>query len=284
MITESFLLSQVPSGVAKCARNKTYPSITYWIAIQSPNGAPVDALVVHRALVKCEVEVNSTRASAKKGGCDILNKLCQLVKDHKNDFMCDLIMHSYKRCLKELYEDISGEALTNELYDWERVVRMVIVRQDVIPSLNNSVARLKEVGLEFDLINVQDGRENDNNTADPPKQLGEPMTVLLNDIERAMKKLNYAYREGDVYKLQAQSRMTFTRLCSIESFLNSLLGNPYFKDSLLTHMSKLQAILKHPDCQAIPQIEIDKDLVEVYYDAILNIVSLIDGWIERKID
>jgi len=213
------------------------------------------------------VEVNSTRASAKKGGCEILNKLCQLVKDHKNDFMCNLIMHSYKRCSAELYEETSGQVLGSDFCKWENVVRMVIVRGDIISPLKNSTTRLKNVGLEFDVMSVQSGCETDSSTADPPKELGEPMTVLLNDIERAMKKLNYAYREGDIFKLNPKSRTTFTRLCSMETFLNSLLGNAYFKDRLLTHMAKLQSVLKHPDCQAITQIEIDKDLVEVYSDA-----------------
>ena len=49
----------------------------------------------------------------------------------------------------------------------------------------------------------------------------------------------------------------------MESFLNSLLGNPHFKDRLLSQMPRLLAILRHPDCQAISQISIDRDLVEV---------------------
>ena len=192
----------------------------------------------------------------------MLNKLCQLLKDHKNTFMADLIVYSYKRCVQELYEEISrGQTLEEQSFDWERVVRMVVVRQDVFPSLNTCVRRLKDVGLEFDLYEVQES--NKTNTHDPPRQLGEPLTVLLNDVERAMKKLNFAYREGDVFKRQPQSKYTFTRVCSVESFLNSLLGNAYFKDRLLTYMPRMQAILKHPDCQAIPQIEIDRDLVEV---------------------
>jgi len=234
------------------------------VAIQSANGAPVDALVLHSALVQCEVEVNSTRASAKKGGGDILNKLCQLLKDHKNNFMTDLVIASYKCCRDELFREISGESPEEEqpLLQWDQVVRMVVIRPEIYPSLAVSVKRLRAVGLYFDLYDVKNllGQEN---TVDPPKQLGEPLTVLCNDIERALKKLNYGYREGDVYKKHPKSKYTYFRLCSMESFLNSLLGNAQFKDRLLSNMGKLQVILRHPDCQAISQFEIDRDLVEV---------------------
>ncbi|KAK3736447.1 hypothetical protein QZH41_000025 [Actinostola sp. cb2023] len=262
--TSSTLSSQVPESITKCSKSKTYPSITYWVAIQSANGAPVDALVLHSALVQCEVEVNSTRASAKKGGGDILNKLCQLLKDHKNNFMTDLVIASYKCCRDELFREITGESLEEEqpLLQWDQVVRMVVIRPEISPSLAVSVKRLRAVGLYFDLYDVKNllGQEN---TVDPPKQLGEPLTVLCNDIERALKKLNYGYREGDVYKKHPKSKYTYFRLCSMESFLNSLLGNAQFKDRLLSNMGKLQVILRHPDCQAISQFEIDRDLVEV---------------------
>jgi hypothetical protein len=177
--------------------------------------------------------------------------------------MSDIIMYSYKRCRNELFEQITGETLNDQvLMVWDRVVRMVVVREEIFPSVNASVRRLRDVGLYFDLYNPKNVTVQAN-SSDPPKQLGEPLTVLCNDIERALKKLNYAYREGDVFKRQPQSKFTYSRLCSMESFLNSLLGNAYFKDRLLTYMSKLHGILRHPDCQAIEQIEMDRDLVEV---------------------
>jgi len=212
-------------------------------------------------LVQCDVEVNSTRASAKKGGCDILNKLCQLLKDHKNNFMWELTSYSRMSCLKDLYQELThGETLVEPNSEMERVVRLVVVRPDNLPSLTRASKRLKDVGLEYDLhLNTA----NETCSLDIPKKLGEPLTVLINDVERIMKKLNYGYKEGDVFKRQSTSRFTYTRLCTMDSFLNSLLGNPHFKDRLLTHMARLQSVLKHPDCQAIPQLEIDTDIVEV---------------------
>lgn len=250
--------------VNKCAKNRIYPAITYWIATQSPNGAPVDALEAHRALVHCDVEVNSTRASAKKGGCEILNKLCQLLKDHKNNFMWDLTAHSRKWCMKTLYEELTnGETLEESITELERVVRLVVVRPgDLHASLKRVANRLKDVGLEFDFM-IMNEDDKTSSSLQFPKKLGEPITVLINDVERIMKKLNFGYKEGDIFKRHITSRYTYTRLCSMDTFLNSLLGNSHFKDRLLTHMAKLQSVLKHPDCQAIPQLDIETDLVEV---------------------
>lgn len=36
--------------------DKLCPSINYWIALTTPNGAPANPIVVHRALLECGVE------------------------------------------------------------------------------------------------------------------------------------------------------------------------------------------------------------------------------------
>jgi len=257
------IILKVSTALSKCAKTKLYPAITYWVAIQSSNGAPVDALVVHKALVNSSLEINSTRASPKKGGSDIVNKLCQLLKDHKNNFMCDLVNESFEFCTKELYETVTGDTLCDEtLLKWDSVVRVVVTNTQFSLPVRNAMTRLTQVGLHSDAFYCDEIQVNEMPT-ETPKQLAEPLTVLCNDVERAMAKLSYACRGGDVYKKHPQSKYSYYRLCSMESFLNSLLGNKYFKDRLMTHMSKLQAILKHPECQAIAQIVINRDLVEV---------------------
>ena len=38
-----------------------WPAITYWLALTTPNGAPVNPLVVHRALLECGMAVTATQ-------------------------------------------------------------------------------------------------------------------------------------------------------------------------------------------------------------------------------
>jgi hypothetical protein len=162
-----------------------------------------------------------------------------------------------------LFQEITGETAEEQpVVQWDKVVRMIVLGTELFPSLSVSVRKLQDVGLHFDVYDSKNLLAQAN-SVDPPKQLGEPLTVLCNDIERALKKLHYGYREVDVYKQHAQSKFTYFRRCSMDSFLNSLLGNAHFKYRLLTNMGKLQAILKHPDCQAIGQFDIYRDLVEI---------------------
>jgi hypothetical protein len=114
--------------------------------------------------------------------------------------------------------------------------------------LAGDVKRLQDVGLYFDVDESNNIREQ-TDTIDPPTQLSEPLIVLCNDVERDLKKVNYAYR-GDVYEQHNQAKFTYCQLRYMESFLDSLLGNP----RLLSLTPKLQAI---------SQIYIDHDLVEV---------------------
>jgi len=80
-------------------QQKIYPAITYWAACQTPNGSPVNPLLLQRALVKCGVEVYMSKSSTKKG-CQHLNQLCQALKDHKNPCMVDLVASSFQNCLR----------------------------------------------------------------------------------------------------------------------------------------------------------------------------------------
>lgn len=42
---------------ATIVNHKLCPSVSYWIALTTPNGAPSSPLVIHRALLECNVDV-----------------------------------------------------------------------------------------------------------------------------------------------------------------------------------------------------------------------------------
>lgn len=158
-----------------------------------------------------------------------------------------------------MYKSVTGDSIDDEtLVKWDRVVRVIIAKSRFSSSIRKAISRLPtQVGLNVDVF---DCKEVDLvSTETPMKQLAEPLAVLCHDMEHTM---TYAYRSGDMYKKHPKSQVAYYPLCSIESFLNSLLGNRCFKDQLITHMSKLQAILKHPECQAINEIEINRYLVD----------------------
>lgn len=42
---------------------KLCPAVSYWIALTTPNGAPSSALVIHRALLECNVDINANQVT-----------------------------------------------------------------------------------------------------------------------------------------------------------------------------------------------------------------------------
>lgn len=78
-----------------------------------------------------------------------------------------------------------------------------------------------------------------------------------------MRKLNFVVYRGEVYKMVARSKSTYFFLCSMETFLNNLMGNETFKDRLVQNIRRILPILSEPESAVIPQLKVDKDLVEV---------------------
>ena len=42
------------------------PSVSYWIALTTPNGAPTSPLAIHRALLECRVDVFTNQVRKRK--------------------------------------------------------------------------------------------------------------------------------------------------------------------------------------------------------------------------
>ena len=107
-IESSQNIPQLSMDSNQCAREasdkRRHPAITYWIALQSANGAPVSPRIVQSALLNCNVEAHPTRAANKSSkSSDLLNKICQAVKDHKNNYMYDLVHEgSWRRWISYL--------------------------------------------------------------------------------------------------------------------------------------------------------------------------------------
>ena len=44
--------------------DKLRPSINYWIALTTPNGAPANPLIIHHALLECGVEMEAQQVQS----------------------------------------------------------------------------------------------------------------------------------------------------------------------------------------------------------------------------
>ena len=78
---------------------QVFPAISYWVACQTRNGSAINPLKIQSALGSCGLEIYVSRASRKKGSHD-LNTLCQVLKEHKNPCLMELVQTSYQHCFR----------------------------------------------------------------------------------------------------------------------------------------------------------------------------------------
>ena len=150
----------------------------------------------------------------------------------------------------------------------ENVVRLRVVLENFKPMMTSSVKELRCAGLLLDTFGLdmnlpnasQPSTLSDQSTHRP---LSCQITVLCNDIQLVLRKLKYAIYRGEVYKMAAKSQFTFQYLCGMKTFLNNLMGNDAFKDRLVQHIQRVLPILSEPESSVIPQLKINRDLIEV---------------------
>ena len=76
-------------------------------------------------------------------------------------------------------------------------------------------------------------------------RLLEKLTILINDVTIAMKRLDYASYRGKVYKRDPRSKYTYSFKCE-RSFINTLATNEQFKSRVVRHMRKVIDLLSDP--------------------------------------
>ena len=258
--------SQVVSSDGK--KKKLHPAVSYWIAIQSPNGAPVSPRAIHSALTKCDMEIFPQRTS--KSSDKEISALCQILKDHKNAFIGDLVDTSYNSCYTQTIENISDCAeIENYLIDpnpvgTDKVVHLHVVDQQFYAAITAATDEMAKAGLQLHTFGVRMSSESANAVLPRSfKPLASPITILCNDIETLMNTLGYRCHRGSIFRKNPECFFTYSYRGTMKSFLHKCASNDSMKDRLVRHMSKLLPILSDPDCEVLPTIKIDYDLIEV---------------------
>ena len=94
-----------------------WPAISYWIAVQSPNGTRVSTVPVHSVLLDTEMEVNAKVLPECKKGKEEKSAapLCTTLKDHNNNFLQEKVDLSFSYGLKALQDQLMEELLEDSL-------------------------------------------------------------------------------------------------------------------------------------------------------------------------
>ena len=108
------------------------------------------------------------------------------------------------------------------------VVRICLVNPSFYSSLSWALKKLQDAKLVIDQFGFQlDGSAvpRENEIVDEQARLSDKLTVLVNDIGIAMKRLGYALYGGKVYKKCDKAKYTYSYKCEVEAFVNSLAAN-----------------------------------------------------------
>lgn len=197
-----------------------------------------------------------------------MKQLYKTFKDHKNAFMQTLLRTSYQTSYRDEAEHFVDEPDDIDLDECgvESVVRVVLVNQSFLPALSAAISKIEDAKLQIDRFGFNDtnnGAENNGNKKEEPQRLSDNLTVLINDIGIAMKKLDYALHRGKIYKKEPAARYTYIYKCEPRAFINILAANEFFKARLLKDMKRIIDILSDPYCEVTRPITIDYNLIEV---------------------
>ena len=93
-------------------------------------------------------------------------------------------------------------------------------------TLKRSITKLQDAQLPIDIFgfhayNPQGGDEE--------TRLSDKLTVLVNDIGLATKKMEYALFRGEMHKKVPSAKYTFANKCEVRAFIDSLAANEFFK-------------------------------------------------------
>lgn len=246
-----------------------WPAISYWIAVQSPNGTRVSTVPVHSVLLDTEMEVNAKVLPECKKGKEEKSAapLCTTLKDHNNNFLQEKVDLSFSYGLKTLQDQLMEEPLEDSLRGSERVVRLEVISNAFCSVLRDKgVPALVRAGLKVDVFGIENSHLPDGNQC-ITKALASPIVIAMNDVERAMEKLGYSLYKGEVYKKVQSSKYTFKHCCTVKKFLSVLGTSECFKETIVKHLNKLDNLLSDRESEFGKQLKINYDLIEV-----------LDGW------
>ena len=235
--------------VSQSTKTKVYwPAISYWIAMQSPDGLRVSTVPVHSALLDTGMDVTAkSLPDCKRGGEEYaVAPLYTTLKDHNNSFFQGKVDLSFEFCLSKLQSQVLEEPVVS-IQGCERVVRLQAGCPVFASELQSrAIQALVRAGLQFDVFGLESASTPEYQPVG--KVLAaSPVVVVLNEIERAMSKLGYALHRGEVFKKNSAAKFTFELARTVKKFLSVLASNDHLKDRIVTHFSKLESVLADPE-------------------------------------
>ena len=142
-------------------------------------------------------------------------------------------------------------------------MRITLINTSFQQSLTSAIEKMIKAKLRLDKFGFN-STETTTTSGVEEKHLSDKLTILVNDITIAIKRLNYASYRGKVYKKDPRSRYTYSFKCESRAFVNTLATSRLVtKSRLIREMKKIIEMLSDPLCELFDPLIIDYDLIEV---------------------
>ena len=162
-----------------------------------------------------------------------------MLKYHKNPMIQEHVNDSYEKCFQREMESLFGDFEFDGDCGTENVVRCCLINPSYSSKLQEAIAKLLDAKLTIDLFGFHDESQG-TTKVDDDARLSDHLTVLINDIGIAMKKLEYALFRGKIYKKKSEAKYTYAYKCEVSAFVNCLAANESFKGRLLKNRVPFQ--------------------------------------------
>ena len=141
-----------------------------------------------------------------------IKELYKVVKDRRNPFKQELVTTSIQHNYQNEFRDLVGltPLYSQQLEECctENVVRVTLVSPSFQQSSTGAIEKIMQAKLQLDKFGFTFS-ETSTTCGIEEKRLSDKLTILINDITTAMKKLNYVSYKGKVYK-ESQDSGTLT--------------------------------------------------------------------------
>ena len=158
----------------------------------------------------------------------VMKELFKVLKDHDNKFMQDLVTASYQQCVLTVVEGFlsDSESMAVEECGMENVVSVRVIQASFKSIVSEAIDKMMGAKLVIDRYgldgNSQESQEERTSDSMEPR-LGDKLTVLINDISIAMRRLEYTLYRGTVYKKCEGATYIYSYKRDVKAFVNSFL-------------------------------------------------------------
>ena len=147
--------------------------------------------------------------------------------------MQDLVTSSYQHCfLSEAWKFLEDpDDMDIEECGTENVVRVFPLQSSFKSILSDAIAKIQDAKLildHFGFDGTTQGAPFKRPLEDGEPRLGDKLTVFINDISIAMRRLDYALYRGTVYRKCEGTIYSYSYKCDVKAFENSLAANESF--------------------------------------------------------